>query len=232
MPGYLVPKATFPYYKRNSLYFMSIANIRFYSGSIALEGDLFIPKSDTQVPGVVLCHPHPLHGGDMRNNVITGIFEAIAEKQIAVLAFNFRGVGNSEGSHSYGSGELDDALAALKYLTSHPEVYINSLAVCGYSFGASIALKAATNHPDIRAVASVACPIKLLNDQSLHHINIPKLFIQGDEDAFAPVPMMKSIINMTSLAQIKIVSNTDHFLHGKEQQVGDSVTSFLNQALR
>lgn len=232
MPLYLVYNPVFPYDKTSWLYHMSTTNIRFYSGSLLLEGDLFIPKNATQVPGVVICHPHPLHGGDMRNNVITGIFEAIEETQIAALAFNFRGVGESEGTHSYGSGELEDALEALKYLTSHPKIHGSSLAICGYSFGADIALKAAANHPDIRAVASVACPINLLNAQSLHQINMPKLFIQGDKDTFAPVPMVESFINITSLAQIKILSNADHFLHGREQQVGDFVASFLNESLR
>src|SRR5712671_4968785 len=67
----------------------------------------------------VFCHPHPLHGGTMNNNVVYRVAKALNDAGAAVLRFNFRGVGASTGSHDAGAGEEDDALAALDFLAEH-----------------------------------------------------------------------------------------------------------------
>src|SRR5262249_34552016 len=69
--------------------------------------------------GLVVCHPHPLYGGDMDNPVVVRAVEVAAEAGIATLRFNFRGVGTSEGSHGGGAGEQDDVRAALAALRAH-----------------------------------------------------------------------------------------------------------------
>ena len=66
--------------------------------------------------GLVLCHPHPLYGGDMDNPVVVRAAEVAREAGLATLRFNFRGVGASEGSHDKGRGEQDDVRAALATL--------------------------------------------------------------------------------------------------------------------
>ena len=47
--------------------------VRFPVGSIMLEGLLSLPGQPAKV-GVVVCHPHPLRGGEMRNNVVEAIW--------------------------------------------------------------------------------------------------------------------------------------------------------------
>lgn len=66
--------------------------------------------------GLVLCHPHPLYGGDMDNPVVVRAAEVAREAGLGTLRFNFRGVGASEGSHDNGRGEQDDVRAALATL--------------------------------------------------------------------------------------------------------------------
>src|SRR5450432_3719017 len=68
------------------------------------------------VAAVVVCHPHPLGGGTMNNNVVYRAAKALGDADVAVLRFNFRGVGASTGRHDGGEGEEQDALAALDLL--------------------------------------------------------------------------------------------------------------------
>src|SRR5262245_51140204 len=82
---------------------------------------------------VLLCHPHPLGGGTMHNKVVHRAASTFVEMGAAVLRFNFRGVGTSEGTHDNGRGELDDARAAWQWMTQrHPDA---RRWVAGFSFG-------------------------------------------------------------------------------------------------
>ena len=114
-------------------------NVRLVSGNLTLEGVLHLPASSPS-PAVAVCHPHPLQGGNMHNNVVVAICGAAAERGIAALRFNFRGVGGSEGSFGDGVGERADADAALAHLRQLPEVEQHRVGIVGYSFGAAVAL--------------------------------------------------------------------------------------------
>src|SRR5438093_13728759 len=113
----------------------------FASGVLTLEGALNLPER-TPAPGIVVCHPHPMYGGDMHNNVVDAVCQTAAANGIVALRFNFRGAGGSEGIYDNGVGEQDDVGAALAYLRELPEVDGARVALAGYSFGAAIALQA------------------------------------------------------------------------------------------
>ena len=95
---------------------MTAGPISFPCGGLRLEGSLHLPAADTfggRLPGVGVCHPHPLYGGDMESPVVRGMAEALCRQGMAALRFNFRGVGRSEGRHGEGEAELADVTAAL-----------------------------------------------------------------------------------------------------------------------
>src|SRR5512132_3750608 len=85
-------------------------------GGPRLEARLM--ESPAAAAGVVLCHPHPLYGGDMDNPVIIRAAEVAQVLGVSTLRFNFRGVGDSTGAHDEGRGEQDDCRAALALLRS------------------------------------------------------------------------------------------------------------------
>ena len=91
-------------------------HIAFPCGEISLEGVLHLPDGEGTFPGVVVCHPHPLYGGDMENNVVITICQAMVARSVAALRFNFRGAGGSGGQFGGGVKERDDVTAALDYL--------------------------------------------------------------------------------------------------------------------
>src|ERR671927_1210731 len=95
-------------------------------------GNLFIPVAHGQleailkeprqgiVRGVALVlHPHPLGGGTMHNKVVFRAAAALNDAGMVALRINFRGVGQSTGSHDEGHGERDDVRAGLDYLTEN-----------------------------------------------------------------------------------------------------------------
>ena len=80
-------------------------------GGTRLEALVAVPGGATT--GIVVCHPHPLYGGDMENPVVVRAVEVASDLGLATLRFNFRGVGRSTGEHGGGRAEQDDVLAAL-----------------------------------------------------------------------------------------------------------------------
>ena len=99
-------------------------------------------REDSDLSGtVVVCHPHPAHGGTMHNKVVHTLARAFVRLGFSSLRFNFRGTGKSEGEYDESRGELQDALAAIGWMRQRaPEL---PLWIGGFSFGAAIAIRAA-----------------------------------------------------------------------------------------
>ena len=69
--------------------------ITFPAKGVTCEGLLTRSDADGRAPGIIICHPHPLRGGDLSNAVVRALAEAFAAVGFATLRFNFRGVGRS-----------------------------------------------------------------------------------------------------------------------------------------
>lgn len=72
------------------------------------------------------------------------------------VAFNFRGVGSSEGHHDRGTGEVDDVVAVADWLESRYTV--DALTLIGYSFGSSVAWRALQRLPRPTPAILIAPP--------------------------------------------------------------------------
>src|SRR6185503_19989417 len=94
------------------------------AGSLEAVLDLPALRTATGAPraAVVFAHPHPQYGGIMHTKAVYQGTTGLARIRCAVLRFNFRGVGRSEGQFANGEGEADDFRAALDYLAArHPD---------------------------------------------------------------------------------------------------------------
>jgi alpha/beta superfamily hydrolase len=202
--------------------------ITFSSEGLTLEGVLHQPAS-APFPAAAVCHPHPLYGGDMNNNVVVAVCQALAEAGIASLRFNYRGVGRSEGKYGEGVGERRDAAAALAYLRQLAQVDQGKVGIIGYSFGATMALTAADEH--VAAVAAISLPAFSQGVVDLT-IRCPTLLISGEQDEIAPAASLATVSRMIGLqCQVTVVPGADHFWWGHEKEVAELVARFFRQCL-
>jgi hypothetical protein len=206
-------------------------HVRFSALGVVLEGMLEIPKGEGPFPAVAVCHPHPLYGGDMYNNVVSVICEALVEASIATLRFNFRGVGRSEGDHEEGIGEQDDVRAALDFLESREGVDKGRIGVAGYSFGTKVAMPVALRQERVRAVALVSPFLDDADWQNLKTYGVPKLFMCGSEDSFISPHKVKRLVGEAAPpSECEVVFGADHFWWGFEGNIARKVADFFRAA--
>jgi len=159
----------------------------------------------------VICHAHPLHGGMMHFKVVFRAAKALQEAGLAVLRFNFRGVGRSEGSHDGGRGEQDDVVAGLDELSRRfPQ---NAVVLGGFSFGSTMALKVAAADERPRAVVAIGFPVAYVEDRSfLDRVATPRLFVQGEHDQFGAGEEIEALArSLPSRADVVVIDGADHF---------------------
>jgi len=158
----------------------------------------------------VLCHPHPLYGGEMDNPVVTTAAEAAVEEGFQTLRFNFRGVGKSEGTHADGVGEKDDVRAAIELLNSKFDG--PSLILVGYSFGAMVGLPVAIEDARVKGVVVIAPPLEMHNFDFLKGSKKDKLVIVGNRDLYCPVGKLKELYqHLEDPKSLVMIEGANHF---------------------
>ena len=203
------------------------------SGDLKLEAVVGSPdSSDRPLPGVVICHPHPLGGGNMNNNLVLALYQALVESSCVALRFNFRGVGNSQGDHSEGKKEPEDAAASLNALKQQEGVDRNRLGMAGYSFGTGVILGSLARYTDVRAFALFSPPIRYLDSPGIEGDARPKLFVCGDRDfAITADSLEEKLKGFGPVAESRIVSGADHFWAGREAEAAQHAVQFFARTL-
>jgi alpha/beta superfamily hydrolase len=171
--------------------------------------------------GIVMCHPHPLYGGDMDNPVVVRAVEVAREAGLSTVRFNFRGVGGSKGSHDEGRGEQDDVRAALATLrTAVPH---GSLGLAGYSFGAWVASRVAESAADLDAVCLIAPPVKMFDFDAVRPGRRDLLVVAGTRDPYCPVAELDRLATRLPTGSVTRIDGADHFFFGKLFPLGEAI---------
>ena len=202
----------------------------FQSGELKLEGLIQIPQTkEDKMAAVVLCHPHPLYGGNMHNNVVVAVSQALVERGIVAFRFNFREVGLREGRYDDGNGEQDDLRAAVAALADRPEVDPDRMGVMGYSFGGMVALSAVKSCQPVRVIAAVS---PVVTPDLLQGLNKPAYFICGTKDHVVSADLLvREVEKMIPPGQVELVPGADHFWSGREAEMANKVAAFFDKAL-
>ena len=202
-------------------------HVTFPVGEITLEG-LFWAPPQTPAVGVVLCHPHPLYGGEMHNNIVSALADSLQQAGMATLRFNFRGVGRSGGEHGGGEAEVEDVKAAVTYLLSRQTV--PTVVVAGYSFGSMVGLRAGAADPRVHKLIGVALPVGVGDPSFLLGANKPTLLISGDRDNYSPIPALQGLFaKLPEPKALVTVAGADHFFWGQEEEVAKAAVEFLEK---
>ncbi len=190
----------------------------------------------------LICHPHPLGGGTMHNRVVYHAMKVLNDPDWGlgwpVLRFNFRGTGLSQGTHD-GQAEAGDVQAALDWLENE---YKKPLVLVGFSFGAAMVLTAccgngqARTRADLRAMAALGLPTHG-QDQDFHYpflasCTVPKLFLSGDRDQFAPAAQLAQVAAAAAEPKrLLLLPGADHFFSGQLELMQQALAGWLKEQL-
>ena len=211
---------------------MKKTRVSFSSGRLFLEGILAIPEGAGPFPAVIVCHPHPLYGGSMDNNVVYSVSKTLTQAALVSFKFNFRGVGGSQGEFDQGTGEQEDVEAAISFISTVKEVDSERIGLAGYSAGAGFAFPVGFNDDRIRALAAVSPPLSMFDFDFLTGCPKPKLLISGSRDELIPIDQFLEFCqNLPEPKECENVEGADHFWWGYESLLAAKVTAFFTKVL-
>lgn len=207
--------------------------VSFQTAGLSFEGVIAQPDATGGPwPGVVICHPHPLHGGSMHNNVVLALALGLAEEGFVTLRFNFRGVGESEGEHGQGETEYQEALGALDLIKAWPDTR-GKIGLVGYSFGSGVILRHEELHKEADAVALVSPALRYIGSSPLKTRKLPALIVAGDRDRIVDAEGLNSELEtFDRKPESRIFEGVDHFWYGHEGRLVPEVARFFIEQMK
>lgn len=177
------------------------------TGGIDLRAELAVPSNPRAA--MVMCHPHPLHGGSMYANVVEAVFGTLPADGVVAARFNFRGTDGSTGRHDGGRGERDDVAAMVALVADRwPDL---PLVLGGYSFGAMMALT--VDHPALTGWLGVAPVLKLIDRPDLVAADDdrPLTLVAGVHDQYQDIDELRGFAVSATATDLVPVDGADHF---------------------
>lgn len=187
-----------------------------------LDGEVATPGGEVGAVAVV-AHPHPQYGGSRHDHVVAALADGLLAARVLVLTFDFRGVGRSTGSWTGGEGEaLDLAAAAAAAADLEPA---RPLALCGYSFGADLAL--ATDHERCGGWLVAAPPLRFGDTfAAARSGDRPVHVVTGVHDQFNPADKAAAAVAGWDAATVVPIEGADHFFGGRTRPVSEAAAAF------
>lgn len=205
---------------------------------VRLEGELRMPEAEPR-GSAVLCHPHPRMGGSKDHPLLWAIRNELAgARDLAVLAFNFRGTMGSSGSYGGGRDELRDVRAAVTLVRERTEGDRPTLLV-GWSFGASVALRETIDDRRVAALALVGMPLTpkdhalppLPDPADLRVLKRPVLLLAGAGDEHCPPDALRTYAGAFPQADVAVIDGTDHYFWRRESEAAAVIGAFADAHL-
>tara|TARA_A100001391_G_scaffold140099_1_gene98134 strand:- start:173 stop:715 length:543 start_codon:yes stop_codon:yes gene_type:complete len=169
----------------------------------------------------------------MNNQIVYNLFYMFVQRGFAVLRFNSRGVGRSQGLFDHGVGELSDAAAALDWLQALNRES-RGCWIAGFSFGAWIGMQLLMRRPEVEGFISVSPPENLYDFSFLAPCPSSGLIIHGDKDRVAPPEAVQKLVDKLKLQkgitiEQQIVSGANHFYEDKIDELIESCGEYLDR---
>lgn len=183
---------------------------------------------------LVLCHPHPRMGGTMNAPLLVALVQHLVSEGWAVLRFNFRGIGDSEGIAGIGHDELADAAGAVADIRAR---YDLPTAIAGWSFGGAVAIRTAARHPELTAIVGIAPAVKEKEGitaglPSPDEISLAGelLVVVGVNDELVDPADARAWTEAAGGHYVEM-KGANHFFWGKYDDLSTTVAAFLEDAL-
>lgn len=174
------------------------------------------PEDGAPRIAVVVCHPHPLHGGTMHNKVVYRMARGLRQSGAVVLRFNFRKTGVVEEG-------MEDGRTALDWLRAQ---YADlPWAIAGFSFGARVATRIACEETGAQFTMAAGFPTRWGPPDYLEACAIRKIFIQSTNDQYGPKAEFDAMFaDMAEPKEVRWVEAADHFFAGALDEFEAAVT--------
>jgi len=197
-----------------------------------LEAILKDPREPAVRGAALVLHPHPLGGGTMHNKVVFRAAAALNEAGLVTLRINFRGVGQSTGTHDEGHGERDDALAGLDYLVQHYPG--QEITVCGFSFGARVGLEVGIKDDRVARLISIGTPVDKYDFNFIASCRKPILFVHGEHDEYGNVERLRALIDtIEAPVKLAVIKGAGHFFDDQLDELKRAIREWMvNEAGR
>lgn len=194
-----------------------------------LEAILKAPQAGPVRGSALVLHPHPLGGGTMHNKVVFRAAAALNEAGLITLRFNFRGVGQSTGSHDDGHGERDDVRTALDYLTeNYPG---EKITLCGFSFGARVGLEVGIDDQRVVRLISIGTPVDKYDFGFLTACRKPILFVHGEHDQYGKAERLRELVaKIQSPAKLKVIPGAGHFFDNQLNELKQVIREWIESS--
>lgn len=159
---------------------------------------------------VVLCHPHPLHGGTLENKIVQTLARTFVALGYTAVRFNFRGIGASAGHWDHGLGEVDDALAVIHACRGLGQ----PLVLGGFSFGGYVASQAAARLPAGEHAERLVLVGPAVQTFDMAPVPAGTLVVHGEADEVVPLAAVFDWARPQALP-VTVVPGAGHFFHGQ-----------------
>ncbi len=205
--------------------------VEFQGPAGKLEGILDEPENVQKPIGVaVVCHPHPLHEGTMRNTIVFRTARALRAVGFITLRFNFRGVEESEGVHDGEGAEEQDAAAAFDYLGErYPGLPMWG---AGFSFGSRTMAGLAPKDARIERVVLVAFPVAAYDCSFIKAVPQPGFLIFGSVDEFGTLAQFRAQFpELPERLEVHEIEGADHFFRGRTPLMEEAIRLYALRSL-
>jgi hypothetical protein len=193
-----------------------------------LEAILKEPRGATVRGAALVLHPHPLGGGTMHNKVVFRAAAALNDAGLVTLRINFRGVGQSSGTHDEGYGERDDVRAGLDYLAEHYPG--QEITLCGFSFGARVGLEVGIDEARVKRLITIGTPVDKYDFTFLERCRKPILFVHGEHDEYGNVDHLRELVvrvAQNAPAELRVIEGAGHFFDDQLDELKSAITEWL-----
>ena len=192
-----------------------------------------IVEAPAQIKGLALIgHPHPLFGGTNTNKVVQALAKAMTLLGYVALRPNFRGVGQTNGTHDEGRGETDDQLAVLDWARAQYAAQGGAqlpVVLCGFSFGAYVSARVSARlttagTPPLRMilVGTAAGHVEGSRKYDTAAVAPDTIVIHGSADETVPLYNVLQWAEPMDLPVI-VVAGADHFFHRRLHVIRDII---------
>ncbi|WOI54609.1 alpha/beta hydrolase [Parvularcula sp. LCG005] len=186
-------------------------------------------------PIALILHPHPQFGGTMNDKLTYEMYHMFARRGFAVMRFNFRGVGKSEGEYDQGQGELSDAATALDYLQQQNPTAPFAW-VAGFSFGAYVGMQLLMRRPEVVGFISVSAAANLFDFSFLAPCPSSGIVIHGTADKICSPELTRDVMAKTRTQKgrrilFETIEGADHFFSQHEEELMKKASDYLDKRL-